>query len=87
MRDMKFAGQIDSDYEDGPPNRTHFGQWDLGYKRQNPSLYGKKWKENESRLFDFLDSGQPLTVSAEGRSYVLPPIKIRDWKLRFKKRC
>ena len=86
-REMKFEGQIDSSYDDDPPNTTHFVQWDLGYERQNPGLYGKKWKENESRLFDFLDSGQPLTVSAEGRSYVLPPIKIRDWKLRFKKIC
>ncbi len=75
---MKFKGKIDSGYDDDPPNTTHFVQWDLGYERQNPDLYGKKWKENESRLFDFMDSGQPLTVSTEGRSYVLPPIKIRD---------
>jgi hypothetical protein len=55
-REMKFEGQIDSGYDDDPPNTTHFVQWDLGYERQNPGLYGKKWKENESRLFDFLDS-------------------------------
>jgi hypothetical protein len=39
------------------------------------------------RLFDFLDSGQPLTASAEDRSYVLPLITVPGWKQRFKKIC
>ena len=83
---MKFEGQIDSGYDDDPPNTTHFVQWGLGYERQNPGLYVKKWKENKSRLFDFLDSGQPLTVSAEGRSYVLPPIKNSRLEIAFQKK-
>ncbi len=85
---MKFDGEIESVFSDEfPSNTTHFVQWDLGFERQNPELYGKTWKRLESRFFDFLDSGQPLTVSAEGRSYVLPPVKIQRWKVRFKKLC
>ena len=41
----------------------------------------------EARLFDFLDSGQSLTVSAAGKAYVLPPIRIAGWKTRFQKIC
>ncbi len=85
---MNFEGEIESgEGLSYPPNTTGFVQWDLGYARQNPGLYEKKWKQLESRLFDLLDSGQKLTVSAEGRSYVLPPINVRKWKSRFKKIC
>jgi hypothetical protein len=85
---MKFDANIESGFSDKfPPNTTHFYQSDLGFEHQDPEVYGKKWHELESRFFDLLDSGQPLTVSAEGRSYVLPPVKIKGWKLRFKKIC
>jgi hypothetical protein len=84
---MKFDGEIDSSYPDDPPNTTHFLQWDLGFKRQDPDLFGKKWKIIEYRLFDLLDSGQPLTILAENKSYSLPAVKIPDWKVRFKKAC
>ena len=66
----------------------HFVQWDLGFSRQDRELYGRRrWKRLEARLLDFLDSGRPLTVSAEGKSYELPAIRIRGWKERFKKIC
>jgi hypothetical protein len=85
---MTFEGEIDSaSGANDPPNTTHFTQWDLGYKRQDPELFGKKWKSLESRFLDLLDSGQPLTVSAEGKSYVLPAVKALGWKARFKKIC
>ena len=29
----------------------------------------------ENRVLELLDSGRPLTISAEGKSYVLPPVK------------
>ena len=83
---MDFAGQIDSGYN-APPNTTPFAQSDLGYSRQDPALYGKKWHELEARFFDLLDSGQPLTVSAEGRNYILPPVNVLRWRLRFGKIC
>jgi hypothetical protein len=84
---MDFAGEIDSGFEDDPPNTTHFVQWDLGYSRQDPNLYEKKWHRLESRFFDLLDSGRPLTVSAEGRNYVLPAVNASRWRQRFQKIC
>jgi hypothetical protein len=38
-------------------------------------------------MFDLLDSGQPLTISAEGKSYVLPPVNVPGWRARFQKIC
>jgi len=87
-RRMNFAGEISESFENDPPNTTHFVQWDLGYKRQDPRLYGKRWKVREHRLLDFLDSGRPLKVSAAGgRGYVLPPVEARGWKSRFEQIC
>ena len=87
-RRMTIAGEISESFEDDPPNTTYFVQWDLGYKRQDPGLYGKKWKLREHRLLDFLDSGRPLRVSASGgTSYVLPPVRARGWKSRFEQIC
>ncbi|MGD0150202.1 MAG: hypothetical protein ABSB77_16620 [Xanthobacteraceae bacterium] len=84
---MDFAGEIDSGFTDGPPNTTHFVQWDLGYRRQDPNLYEKKWHQLESRFFDLLDSKQPLTISAEGQNYVLPAVSAARWRQRFHKIC
>jgi hypothetical protein len=84
---MDFAGEIDSGFEDDPPNTTHFVQWDLGYRRQDPNLYEKKWHQLESRVFDLLESGQPLTISAEGHNYVLPAVNVSRWRQRFQKIC
>ena len=36
---------------------------------------------------DGLGSGQPLTVSAEGKSYTLPAVDAPDWKKQFTDRC
>ena len=82
MTQMDFAGEIDSGFADGPPNTTHFVQWDLGYSRQDPNLYERKWHRLESRFFDLLDSGQGLTISAEGRNYVLPAVNASRWRQR-----
>lgn len=84
---MELKGEIDSGYGDDPPNTTHFVQWDLGFRRQDPDLYMKKWQRMKGRLFDLLDAGKPLTVSAEGRSYSLPAINVPGWRARFEKRC
>jgi len=84
---MQFKGEIDSSYEDDPPNTTHFLQWDLGFRRQDPGLFGARWKRLEHHFLDLLDSGKSLTISAEGKSYVLPAVHIRGWKRRFKERC
>jgi len=84
---MNFHGEIESAHEDDPPGTTHFVQWDLGFRRQDPALYGRKWKRREDQLFDLLDSGRPLTISADGRSYILPAVNIPNWRKRFRKIC
>ena len=84
---MDFAGAIDSGYADAPPHTTIFEQPDLGYAREDPELYETKWHELEAKFFDLLDSGEPLTFSAEGRNYILPAIKVPRWRQRFNKIC
>jgi hypothetical protein len=86
-KQMQLKGEIESSHDDDPPNTTHFVQWDLGFKRQDPALYGTKWKGIEHRLFDLLDSRKPLTVSAEERNYVLPAVDAPDWRARFNEGC
>jgi hypothetical protein len=84
---MKFKGEIEARHKDDPPSATHFAQYDLGFRRQDPDLYEAKWKRLEGRFLDLLDSGQPLTISAESRSYELPAVNAPGWKKRFKERC
>lgn len=63
---------------------TDFVQWDLGFSRQDPKLYGKGWGRIRSKLLDLIASG-PLTVSAENRSYRLPAVKLPKWKAALEK--
>jgi hypothetical protein len=84
---MDFAGVIDAGTEYDPPHTTIFDQPDFGYARDDPELYEDKWRALENRVFDLLDSGRPLTISAEGKSYVLPPINAPHWRARFQKIC
>lgn len=35
---LRFKGEIGEAHDDDPPNATHFLQWDLGYRRQDPAL-------------------------------------------------
>ena len=80
---MDFAGFTYAGPESFPPNTTMFNQPDLGY----PELDEDKWRALENRVLDLLDSGQPLTISAEGKSYVLPPVHAPRWRARFQKIC
>ena len=84
---MDFAGVVDGGTEYDPPHTTMFDQPYLGYARDDPELYEDKWHALENRVFDLLDSGQPLTISAEGKSYILPPINVPRWRARFQKIC
>jgi hypothetical protein len=84
---MDFAGMIYVPEVNFPPNTTVFNQADLGYARDDPELYKDKWHALEHRVLDFLDSGRPLTISAEGKSYVLPPVNVPRWRARFQKIC
>ena len=79
---MDFAGFIDAGSEH-TADTTIFDQADLGY----PELDEDKWRALENRVFDVLGSGQPLTISADGKSYVLPPVNVPRWRARFQKIC
>ena len=81
---MDFAGNVFHNPEvEMPTDLPFFNQADLGH----PALNEDKWHALENRVFDFLDSGKPLTISAEGKSYVLPPINVPRWRARFQKIC
>jgi hypothetical protein len=77
---MIFVGEFE---EPDATSATTFLQWDLGYRRQDPRLYGKEWKRERDRLLDLLASG-PITVSAKGRNYQLPAAAIAGWKEAFR---
>jgi hypothetical protein len=80
---MDFAGFTYAGPDSFPPDTAFFNQANLG----DPDLAGDKWRAQENRVFDLLDSGRPLTISAEGKSYVLPPVNAPRWRARFQKIC
>ena len=80
---MDFAGFTYAGPESFPPNTSMFNQADLGH----PELAEGKRGALETRVLDLLASGQPLTISAEGKSYVLPPTSASRWRARFQKVC
>ena len=80
---MDLAGSSDVGSDLTPPHALMFDQSNLG----DPDLDGDKFLAVENRFFDILDSRQPVTFSAEGKSYVLPPLKIPRWRVRFQKIC
>ena len=77
---MNFKGEFE---EPDAEMATEFLQWDLGFRRQDPELYGKRWKAMLSRLLDMLGSGQSLTISAGKDSYQLPPNDAKNWREPF----
>ena len=82
-KQMDFAGFVDAGSEQTPPDVRMFDQANLG----NPDLDEEKWRALEYRVLDLFSSGQPLTISAEGKSYSLPPVKAPRWRARWEKIC
>ena len=83
---MDFAGYVfapSPEVVEMPTDLALFNEAELGH----PELDEDKWGALENRFFDLLDSGQPLTISAEGKSYVLPPVNARRWRARWQKIC
>ena len=62
---------------------TEFAQTYLGYAKNDPRVYGKKWLALRARLYALLGSGEPLTISAGKNSYQLPPIDAANWHVPF----
>lgn len=82
-KQMDFAGFVDVGSEQTPPDVKMFDQADLG----NPDLDEEKWRALEYRVLDLFSSGQPLTISAEGKGYLLPPVKQPGWRAQWEKIC
>ena len=76
-KSMTFKGEFE---EPDDESATTFLQFDLGFRRQDPELYGKRWKVQRDRLLDLLNSGKELTISAGKASYKLPPVDAKDWR-------
>jgi hypothetical protein len=74
---LKLPGEFEEpDAEDA----TNFVQWDLGFSRQDPELFGKRWSQVQSRLLDLIGSGETLTISSGKDNYRLPPVDVSNWK-------
>ena len=56
---------------------------DLGFRRSDPEIFGKRWKAKLMRLADLLGSGLPLTISAGKDSFQLPPNDSQNWRELF----
>jgi hypothetical protein len=81
-RSMAFLGDFEAPFDD---LATTFVQFDLGYRRADLALYGKKWRALRNRLLDLLDSGKALKISAGRDSYTLPPVDAIGWREAFGK--
>jgi hypothetical protein len=62
---------------------TEFRQTYLGYAKQDPRVYGKKWLAIRAQLYALLGSGEPLTISDGKSSYPLPPADVANWRAPF----
>ena len=62
---------------------TEFAQTYLGYDKNDPRVYDKKWLALRARFYALLGSGEPLTISAGKDSYRLPAIDAADWRKPF----
>lgn len=62
---------------------TEFAQTYLGYAKNDPRVYGKKWLSLRAQFYALLGSGEPLTISAGKDSYQLPAIDAADWHKKF----
>ncbi len=82
-KQMVFAGLVDEGSEQTPPDVRMFDQADLG----QPDLEEKAFRKLEYRVLDLFSAGRKVTISAEGKSYVLPPVKAPRWRQRWEKIC
>ena len=83
---MDFAGYVlapSPEVVEMPTDLPLFNEAELGH----PEFDVDKWGALENRFFDLLDSGRQLTISAEGKSYVLPPVNAPRWRARWHKIC
>jgi hypothetical protein len=78
---MSFDGKFEAPFEGS--GAVNFVQWDLGFSRQDPELYGERWNQIKTQLLDMLGSRKPLTISSGADSYRLPPNDVKNWRSPF----
>jgi len=77
---------LDGEFEEPEAaDQTNFVQWDLGFSRQDPELFGKRWKKAQSRLLDLIERAAPLIISQGANSYRLPRIDAANWRSAIEK--
>ncbi len=84
--DGEFVPQLKVEAPEARDYATEFRQTWLGYAKNDPQVYGKRWLATRSRLYALLGSAEPLTISAGKNSYQLPPIDAANWRTPFE-RC
>ncbi|AWL93147.1 hypothetical protein CIT37_13790 [Bradyrhizobium ottawaense] len=83
-KSIKLAGEFEEISADD--DATNFVQWDLGYSRPDPELFGKRWKRAQARLLGLMERASPLTISSRTTSYQLPRIDAAGWRAAIE-RC
>lgn len=66
-------------------DQTTFVQWDLGFSRQDPELFGKRWDRVLSRLLSLIERADPLVISAARSEYRLPRVDAPGWRSAIEK--
>lgn len=66
-------------------DQTTFVQWDLGFARQDPDLYGSRWKKERSRLLDLIARADPLTIGNGRERYDIPRVDVPGWRRPIEK--
>jgi hypothetical protein len=74
---MSLRGEFE---EPSGDDQTTFVQWDLGFTRQDPDLYGKRWDRARSRLLDLIANADPLTIASGRRRYSIPRVDVSGWR-------
>jgi hypothetical protein len=74
---MRLRGEFE---EPSADDQTTFVQWDLGFSRQDPELYARRWKRVRSRLLDLIATADPLTIASGYRRYHIPRVDVPGWR-------
>lgn|GEM_PF-3551281 len=74
---MTLRGEFEEPTAD---DQTTFVQWDLGFARQDPELYGKRWDKVSSRLLDLIAKADPLTIASGQQRYEIPRVDVPGWR-------
>lgn len=79
---MALLGEFE---EPDGDDQTTFVQWDLGFSRQDPELFGKRWERIRSRLLDLIERADPLIISHGRNDYRLPRVDAANWRTALEK--